>query len=893
METQTPVIRTIVTRPGLAYREQRLQAARHHAVGLRIVTVDQLAARLAGGFWEPPTWDALQEATRSAIKAGGLVEINKIANLPGVVRATISTLQKSWAANLDLSAMKESSDRIADLALVESRIAAELSPSMALPRQLITLAHSRLQHAARIFGLMDFIGVARLGTCWQGLVLALASELPVRWHAIPHDELKWLEGSKATIVRAAASEPEITAVTCADPRHEALEAMRWARNLLASGRATPAEIGIAATNIGAWDDHLYAAASVGDLPLHFSHGRRAVWFRSGQQCAALAEVLLHGVNRQRIVRLLRLVDGVAPSLKGLPCNWARALPPDAPLTKPEHWRWAFEGQPRARQREDGEQIRDHVLPIIDLLHRGPEAAEEAGSNLLGGEALAVWRDALREGPPEGISVALERARVRDPLEPGACIVWGHATDFEAAPRKYVRLLGLTSRGWPRRAQEDPLLPNHIVNSHRLVPVTLPQQDRLVFKALCKSAGAALVLSRSRRDSEGRLLGKSPLVPEALREEHLAREQIPSHAASEADRLQARPAEFAETPLASSSLTCWHHWAQREITAHDGLVRANHPALERAIARVHSATSLRKLLRDPLGFVWTYALGWTEPKLLDEPRSLDPLAFGSLVHAILAATVAGLELQDGGFGSASKEDLERATESATSKVAGSWELEFPVPPHVIWRQTLENARLLTNAALTMETDCVAGQRSWVEVPFGERDLGRTASAPWSLGTPVHIPGINISIAGIIDRVDLSADGQTARVTDYKTGRPPDAGANLQLNGGAELQRCLYSFAVRSLCPQVKNVEARLLYPRDIAGVYPLHDESATLNLLKEYLNVAQESALAGRTIPGKETESEHNDLLFALPANALGLYSDIKREAARTCIADLANLWERP
>ena len=76
-------------------------------------------------------------------------------------------------------------------------------------------------------------------------------------------------------------------------------------------------------------------------------------------------------------------------------------------------------------------------------------------------------------------------------------------------------------------------------------------------------------------------------------------------------------------------------------------------------------------------------------------------------------------------------------------------------------------------------------------------------------------------------------------------------------------------------------------------YYLNNVSATLNLLKEYLNVAQESALTGRTIPGKETESEHNDLLFALPANALGLYSDIKREAARTCIADLANLWERP
>ena len=95
--------------------------------------------------------------------------------------------------------------------------------------------------------------------------------------------------------------------------------------------------------------------------------------------------------------------------------------------------------------------------------------------------------------------------------------------------------------------------------------------------------------------------------------YLRRNRRPVHAMSETDRLVARPADFAATQQAASATSCWQDWQRSVVTAHDGLVRPNHPALLAALERVQSASSLAKLLRNPLGFTWTYALGVRAPE----------------------------------------------------------------------------------------------------------------------------------------------------------------------------------------------------------------------------------------------------------------------------------------
>jgi hypothetical protein len=147
----------------------------------------------------------------------------------------------------------------------------------------------------------------------------------------------------------------------------------------------------------------------------------------------------------------------------------------------------------------------------------------------------------------------------------------------------------------------------------------------------------------------------------------------------------------------------------------------------------------------------------------------------------------------------------------------------------------------------DADQLSGQRSWAEIPFGgdrhARDLTpeQRETLPWDPLAPVVIPGTDLRIGGSIDRLDLAAAGDVARVTDYKSGKPPRNGSEPVLRGGAELQRCLYAFAVRSLLPVVNSVSSRLLYPKAADdGLYSLADPDDVLFGPAEFAAAARPS-----------------------------------------------------
>jgi hypothetical protein len=139
-----------------------------------------------------------------------------------------------------------------------------------------------------------------------------------------------------------------------------------------------------------------------------------------------------------------------------------------------------------------------------------------------------------------------------------------------------------------------LIPDHIIPIEELDPLPIADGDRRDFETIVASA-RSVAISFSRRDVEGRLLGRSPLVGD-LSETYLSRGRTPRHAASEADRLLARPSEFQKTPIAVSGIACWRDWFRAEITAHDGLIGRAHPRLRKVFDRPMSATSLKLLRR---------------------------------------------------------------------------------------------------------------------------------------------------------------------------------------------------------------------------------------------------------------------------------------------------------
>jgi hypothetical protein len=851
----------------------------------------RLAARLAGGFLEAITRDALQELVKQALAAGGFRAIGPIADLPGLVRAASATLDKVWDADIDLGEWLKGNDQVADIALIEKRVLAGLPPGMRLPRDLVAEARKRIATAGAVLGPVTVENVYDLAPCWRPLVIDLAKVVNVEWHAVRShaDDLAWLANSKVQLVLRDPLQPALEAVSCANPKHEALESLRWARELLATGQARPGEIAIAAATTDEWDDHIRAIVSDSSLPVHFAHGRAALSTFTGQQAAALATVLLHGLSRDRVTRVVQLCRKSSPALEALPEDWKASLRDGSPLVNLTQWQRALDEGAGNRKPSDVDP-RPILLPLIELLSGGESAALEAGNKFLRGQALALWEQALRNGPAAALETTLGGLRVDDEEEPSASIVWGPAHVLQTAPRKYVRLLGLTSRHWPRRAADDPLLPDYMIPARLLQPTPAPVQDRNNFRAILASSPAKVVLSRSRRDGEGRLLGASPLLPTGLSERSVRRIHIPPHSVSESDRLAARPGEFGKTRLGKSGLACWRDWQDPKITSHDGMVAPRHVIVEQMLNRPHSASSLTKLLTDPLGFLWKYAFMWEEPEEVVEPITLDRMNFGNLVHDILARAVRALEAK-GGFCSVAPNALKKAIAAAAKEAAAAWELDRPIPPRLVWRGTVERASEVALAALQVGEEPLPGQRTWVEVPFGrdwvEPDGGEN---PWDPASPVTVAELGIQIGGRIDRVDLDVDGKRARLTDYKTGRVPGNVESLTINGGSELQRCMYLLAVRSLLPKVKAIESRLLYPGSAKGIYSLPDPDGTLKTLFAYMRLAMENVRKGLTIPGDGSESDYNDLLFALPANAKGLYFTRKAADRDQLHGKLVELW---
>ena len=306
-----------------------------------------------------------------------------------------------------------------------------------------------------------------------------------------------------------------------------------------------------------------ALGDAANLPIHFAHGRAALTTPGGQLAAALAEILLRGFSHTRLIRLVGLLRSQNPLFSALPGDWWRALPEDAPLLDGARWQRTIAAL-TPESFSDGVDHRSRLSQIVEALATGRDAATEIGERLLRAQALAVWRNALAEGPAAALDVTLGGLRVDDGLEPEAAILWAPASALAAISRPFTWLVGLTSRSWPRRASEDPLLPNHVIAATRLDPLPVHQADRRHFQTICDMTDRALVCSRARRDSEGRINGTSPLYPSGVTELYHAQSRTPAHAANATDRLFARDSEFAAQPLARSARSTWIDWHREAV-----------------------------------------------------------------------------------------------------------------------------------------------------------------------------------------------------------------------------------------------------------------------------------------------------------------------------------------
>jgi hypothetical protein len=393
----------------LAWRSLRGEAAKQGRHGLQVLYIEQLAARLAGGFLRPIDSDALKAAIAKAITID-LGELNRIKDLPGFPRAAAAALSKAWTAGPDVTAVVGAEGRAAQSRLeaikrLEHEVLRHLPPSMRRPADLIAAALTRLHHAKVLFGRVSVVGHTEMSPLWRTLLARLADVTEVFWIAGPRFVPSWVADLGIQISKTPPEDPEIRCESCASPRHEALEALRWARSLIVSGKARPEDMAIAAAWPEEWDDHFLALSQMSGLDLCFLHGRRVLTTPDGQLAASLAELLLRGFSQARMSRFISLLRTQNPDYKTVPPDWWRVLRRDAPLLDASRWREVLTTIPG-----NGNEKVVAVIPIlrelVDTLDKGLKQAREVGERLLLKQSLAIWRRSLMDGPPEALDVTL-------------------------------------------------------------------------------------------------------------------------------------------------------------------------------------------------------------------------------------------------------------------------------------------------------------------------------------------------------------------------------------------------------------------------------------------------------------------------------------------------------
>jgi hypothetical protein len=843
------LLRTKIVEGPLARRMAGLNAARRGQTGLQVLTLPQVAARLAGGFIRPAQSEDLEPALRRALADGQFRELTPLAELPGMVRALVATLGRLWTAGHALSS-DSGEPRLADLALIDGRVRETLGPTVLTPPDLAVAALARIQLAEALIGPVEIAPTGWIAPVWRSLVEALRQRGLIIPEETPPDR----------------SQPATTVSICADLRSEVVEALRWARELVASGRAKPEEIAIAAAAPAGWDEAMSSLVQSSGLPVHISHGVSILATVDGQACAALAELLGQGLSQERVRRWLAHSAGRCAGLEGLAVAPLMGINAEAHLGDVGQWRQAVSRAEHARS--DGARPGTILVPALELLAQGWPAAQAAGARLLPTSARRVWEAALRAAPAETLPHRLADLRVADGQDPGANIVWCPASHLAGAPRPFVRLLGLTAGGWPRPMATDPLLPDHVLALDRDGAPSRPERDRRAF-ALIRAHAQELGLSYGRRNAQGGLQAPSPLLPDDVVPVRLARQRAPEHAFSEADRLAARLDEARMEDRFAQANACWTARSRPAAGPYDGLVQANHPAILRALSEPQSATSLRRLLRDPLGYVWRYALGWRSTVPIAPPLELDPRAFGDLVHQLLQHTVSGLEPVPG-FGRAEAWQVEEAVTAAGEAVFARWPVERVTPPALLWRYTIETAKAVALRALRLDPLFAEGTRSWTEVRFGDPDAAVPADgAPWNPRDPVPVPGSSLNLRGAIDRLELDAGDVRAQVTDYKTGAAPRQPERVVLGGGAELQRVLYAIAVEHHRPDTRVLTRLIFLSEPTPRPYPLRGDELKSAIAEavRHLNAAVALLSAGTALPGRDDPWEDwNALRLALPAS---------------------------
>ncbi len=406
----------------------------------------------------------------------------------------------------------------------------------------------------------------------------------------------------------------------------------------------------------------------------------------------------------------------------------------------------------------------------------------------------------------------------------------------------VFLPGLAEGIFPRRAYEDPLLLDHyrikleqpIARRDQLVA-----RERLLLSVAAAAADTRLVVSYPRMDTAQ----SRPRVPSfyALEVARAAEGALPELRGFQERAARAAPSRLGwpapsnpiesiddteydiaslrrfeelapdqrrgvgryllevNTHLARSLRMRWKRWREAWSSA-DGLVHTKDAPAEglleahRLANRVYSATALQHFASCPYKFLLNAIHGLREREEIAALEQLDPMTRGALFHE--AQFEFFQALKRAGLLPLDKSKLAAALELADKtlyRVAEIYKEKLAPAIDRVWQSEIEDLRtdLRTWArhVATIDDD-------WEPIHF---ELGFGLQRGESRDDASREEAVTLDamrLRGSIDLVERHRESRLIRITDHKTGKPPERQPAF-VGGGAVLQPLLYSMAAEQI------------------------------------------------------------------------------------------------
>jgi ATP-dependent helicase/DNAse subunit B len=315
------------------------------------------------------------------------------------------------------------------------------------------------------------------------------------------------------------------------------------------------------------------------------------------------------------------------------------------------------------------------------------------------------------------------------------------------------------------------------------------------------------------------------------------------------------------PFFSRALYAVHQrWDVPQLTAFDGMIENESTKMllhqhQFPSGTVLSASALETYARCPFRYFLNVVLGLISQEAPEDMLVLHPRDRGSLLHDILYDFFLRLRTA-GRFPLAGQDQQElshllmQVAQEHFQEFARTRATGFPL----LW--TLEQERLHEQLILLLTRESEAGGEflpTAFEAPFGEDVTDTQEQFFPSLPVRFALPdGEELRLHGRIDRIDMSADQQRARVIDYKSGKPVRG----RFAGGTALQLPLYLFAARTLRPDLDWVSAEYVYVDHLGGArapeFTADTWQETLPTLQEIVTTLVHGIRSGCFFPTPET-----------------------------------------